>query len=294
MELKKNDIIKLCSKNLRKFENVVIYLNYEAKGIFNSEILMFVSIVDHLKPHLIIESGRARGHSTKVICEFFSDSEYDIHSVEYHKFTNDSIIAMKELYKYKNLTLHFANAFQAIPKLTTNRCCVLIDGPKGVSAIKLAVELLKNPLVVAVFIHDLHKDSPERPLAEKLFSNTFFSDDEEFVETFKKLDDPCWETQGSFKEFKNWGPYRRGERKMKSYSSTLGVIFNGDNAINNQAYEEYFKTEKQNRGKFVTIERIVRKLFDEAKRRIVIPFWFCMYYVTKLRLGLQEAGNEKE
>ena len=111
MALKKEDIINLCSKNLRKFEDVVKELNYEIKGIFNSEMLMFISIVDYFKPKLIIESGRARGYSTKIISEFFKNTNFRIHSIEYNKYTKDSIIAMKRLSKYRNLK--FTNCIQS-------------------------------------------------------------------------------------------------------------------------------------------------------------------------------------
>jgi len=67
MLLNKESIIKICQNYLPIFKNVIKDINYEIKGIINSEMLLFVSLVKYFKVNLILGSGRANGQSN----EFF-------------------------------------------------------------------------------------------------------------------------------------------------------------------------------------------------------------------------------
>jgi len=275
--MEKEEIIDICQKTEKKFKKIIKNISYEKKGIFNSEMLMFVSIVESLGIKNIIESGRARGQSTKVICEFFNNPNYKIDSIEYYKYNKDAIIAMRRLHQYKNLNLHFGDALGLIPKILKNECCILLDGPKGDKALKLAASLFKNPFVRAVFIHDVHKDSPHRMVMENLFNYTFFSDDEDFIKRFKYLDKDCWIKQARYKKARDWEPYKRGQKKMQSYSSTLGAVFNNKSGINTQFYKEYFGNKRSNKIR----KRIVTGAVHKICRSAAIPVWFILYYLNK-------------
>jgi len=289
--MNKTEIIKYCEQNVRRFceKTSTNSYTYTVKGIINSELLLVCSVIKMLECTLIIESGRARGQSTKVLADFFGTSDYNIHSIEFNKFTKDSIIAMKRLKGYKNLKLHFGDSFKIAQNLIERDCCVLIDGPKGRDAIRLTIDLLTNPLVKVVSIHDCYKGSDTRKLLEEIFNYTFFSDDKTFIDKFSFVDNKCWEIINTYKDYRYSSPYIRDGQRVDSYFATLGVIFNGDNAINKQVYDKYFETEKQNKGELVTTKKNVTKVFDEVKRRTVIPFWFCMYHFTKLRLILRDV-----
>ncbi|AUV84143.1 hypothetical protein C2R22_21420 (plasmid) [Salinigranum rubrum] len=113
---------------------------------------------------------------------------------------------------------------------------VLIDGPKGDEALKLALKLLKRDEVAAAFVHDLHRNTLHRDLGELLFNYTYFSDDEIFVEKFSHLDDSCWEVLGD-----DWAPYLRKGEEIESYASTFGVFFNGDQPIDPLREDNYRK-----------------------------------------------------
>ena len=232
MNFNSHNIIEICNINLSSFRNSLEGINYEKGGIYNSEMLLFVSLIKHFGVNLIIESGRARGQSTKVIAENFKDSDYKIFSIEYNKYSSDVRISKEKLQNYKNINLLFGDSFKILPPLITEKCYVLIDGPKRVAAIQLAIESLKNPLVKAVFIHDLYKDSPHRKVAEKIFNDYFFTDNKNYVNIFKSLDINCWIEQRKYRETQSWGPYKRGKKKFKSYAPTLLVIFNSENAFN--------------------------------------------------------------
>ncbi len=277
MILSKENIIKICVDNLNSFENVVKRMNFEIKGIFNSEMLLFISLANHLGVKLIIESGRANGQSTKVLAENFKNPDYKIISIEFNKYSSDVKYSYERLKKYKNLKLLFGNSFNLIPKFITEECFILIDGPKRIDALKLAVESLKNSLVKAVFIHDLHKDSPHREDAEKLFSNYFYTDDEDYVKKFKKMDKQCWLDQLKYRGSKSWGPYRRGNRIMKSYSSTLLVVLNNKNPFDKTYYENLLKKKKSQMNRKWSLKYIIDGWPSRLKKIVIFPIHYLYF-----------------
>lgn len=228
-----NELIELCERYKNDFYTNVTDFHYEAKGIINSELLLLVSLAKHYRVSAVIESGRARGYSTKIIASTLP--ECSIVSVEYDRFSYDSLIAMRNLKRFQNIQFVYGDASVVLPPLITGKSIVLIDGPKGASAVKLAAQLLTNSAVQAVLVHDLHKDSPHRALAEAVFSNSFFTDNVEYVGHFKDIDESCWKRLGQYPKTKNWGPYQRGNRKMKSYSATLACFFNSAEPLKEDA-----------------------------------------------------------
>ena len=82
-----------------------------------------------------------------------------------------------ELFKKKNAD--YGNAFEVIPRLLDNnkRCAVLIDGPKGLHAIELAMKLLvDNENLLWCMFHDVYKDAyPARDLLDKYFPDAIYS-----------------------------------------------------------------------------------------------------------------------
>ena len=117
--LTKDKIVRICSGNLQKFKNIIGNTPYEIEGIFYSEMLLFVSLAKYFGVNLIIESGRARGQSTKIISECFKQPHYKIKSIESQKYSADVKVSYRRLKDYKNLKLIFGNSFDIIPKLIT-------------------------------------------------------------------------------------------------------------------------------------------------------------------------------
>lgn len=259
-------------------------------GIVNSEMLLFISLVKYFGVKLIVESGRANGYSTKIIAECFKKPEYKIYSVENNKYSPDVKISFEKLKKYENLILLFGDSFNIIPNLITEKCCILIDGPKGVRAISLAIELLKNPLTKAVFIHDLFKDYPHREDAEKIFSNYFFTDNKDYIEKFKSLDNHCWIVQRKCRKLKSWGPYRRRKKIMKSYGPTLAVFINSDNIYNIKHFNTLLKSIKQWKRSW-SIKHFFNNFLTRFKRIIQFPFSY-MYYEKRVKCKKQLNFND--
>lgn len=209
---------------------------YEEKGVFNSELLLFISVVELLEPDRIVESGRARGHSTKVLAEYFEDRDIDIISIEQIRGSDDDKIARDKLAGHEQVELLYGDSREIIDSELESSTVVLIDGPKGDEALKMTLDLLKQDEPEAVFIHDLHRNTLHRDLSELLFNYTYFSDDEAFVEKFRHLDEPCWEQLDN-----SWAPYLRKDEEIESYASTFGVFFNGDEPIDSLREDNYRK-----------------------------------------------------
>jgi len=242
--MKKKLIIKICEKNKKKFSQIIRNTKFEIRGMLNSELLLVFSLASYLNINQIIESGRARGYSTKILARSFLGSEKYIQSIDYDRFGKDVKFSEKNLKKYRNIKLFYGDSIQLIPKLIKEDCIVIIDGPKGERAIQLALKILKDKRVKIVFIHDLHKNTFSRNLAEILFPHAFFSDDKNFVQKFKDLDKPIWE------QVRNTGraPYKRKGEKSESYGPTLAVIFNSNTIFDNLAIKNYIKHKSKKEG----------------------------------------------
>lgn len=289
------EIIQICKREENYLLNMLEGFSYDIKGILNSEMLLFCSISKFLGIKNIIESGRARGNSTEVLARYFKNSpQISIFSVEYSKYTEDSLIAMKRLCKYRNLKLYFANSLSLLPQLTkVGLCTVLIDGPKGKYALQLATFLLKNPKVKAVFMHDFHKDTELRSILDELYPNVFSSDNPDSVNTFSPLDKPCWDVYKNWQGYKDWGPYKSGKIKMKSYGPTLTMILNNEEGIDKE------KQVLDRLGlepiciKASPIRNILRKVRMFLPKISEIPI-FSRYYIALIHYSLYSRNKYSE
>ncbi|MHA1492237.1 MAG: hypothetical protein ACTSRI_21620 [Promethearchaeota archaeon] len=282
--LNKEDIIKVCSDNLPSFRNIIKGIEFKKEGIFNSEMLLIISIVKYFGIEMIIESGRANGQSTKIISETFKNQKHKIYSIEYNKYCHHIKTSFERLRSYKNLRLMFGDSFKEIPKLITKECCILIDGPKDIDAIKLAIESLNNPLVKAVFIHDMDKDSPFRECAEKVFQNSFFTDTMDYVEKFKSLDKNCWIELRKHRKYRSIAPYRKGNKKKRSYTGTLLLIMNSfklyDKKFLNTLCNEkelYMKKVKKELKEILSLKYFFEILTIYIKSFFQFPFFYIYY-----------------
>ncbi|MBN1803417.1 MAG: hypothetical protein JW891_18040 [Candidatus Lokiarchaeota archaeon] len=289
MELKNDDIIEICQKYLPIFEKNVANIGYELKGICNSEMLLFVSIIQYFQVKLIIESGRASGYSTKIIAANFNSSNQEIYSIEYLKYTKDSIQSHENLFGYKNLHLIYGDSNKIIPKLINRECCVLIDGPKDDAAIKLAVRIMKNSFVKAVFIHDMDKESNHRTWMERIFKNIFFTDDTSYVNAFKHLDEEMWLELRKHKRDDMYGPYLKNSKHSKSYYHTLALIFNSKDFFDQDAYFSYIKTIKSQKNKW-KISFLFENFFGTIKKILQYPK---IYFFVELNVDKRNGINFK-
>lgn len=231
-------IDEIIQKNLKRFEEIVLRVKTEDYGIFPSEALLMLSLIDALNCTTILESGRARGYSTRIFAEFFIQDKISIFSIDIDKDSKDAKYAESNLKQYKNLNLLYGDSIQILPQLIKKDTAVFIDGPKNDSALLLAINCLKNKNVKVVFIHDLRKTIFQRDIAEMLFPAIYFADDEKFLEKYNFLN-------------KELIP------KYNPRYTALGVIVNTNGAMNIKKATKYQLY--QNPEKTIT-EKLMRKL----------------------------------
>lgn len=238
---------------------------YQLRGILNSEALLIIAVAEYYGVKHIIESGRARGHSTNLLAKYFTGSDTKITSIDLDKHSPDAHYSEEYLKRYQNLALIYGDSFTLIKEQVEEDCVVFIDGPKGEAAIRLCSDLLKDKRVKAVLIHDLHQNVFTRNICELIFTNTFYSDDSEYVERFKSLDADCWEVmQGT-----NYAPYLRAGNQVLSYGHTLALVFNSTSPYREPYYSNYLHYKKQNR---TSIKRILREKFFSTLNQVRL--WF--------------------
>ncbi|WP_259074568.1 hypothetical protein [Salinibacter ruber] len=285
MGVESGGIIDICSQIRDSFDSIASDVKYQAKGVFHSEMLLVCAITEALGVSHIVESGRARGQSTYLLARYFDASTgCRITSVEYEKYTRDAIIAMNRLRGHSNVDLQFGDSWNLLPSLCTEEeCIVVIDGPKGRDAVQLAARVLRNPEVRVVFIHDLHAVAAGRKMTEQFFpdSNTFFTDDEQYVEAFRDLDERCWEEMKEYPETaEGWAPYLRHGEKIPSYAHTFAMIVNTAEGIDVvdecTEYAQKFKSES------TLLQRAKGKILNFLESEMTKPYWALRYWLQQL------------
>src|SRR5919109_2973416 len=112
-------------------------LPYERKGVLYSEIFFLYLCARTMRPARILESGRARGQSTALLALSFPEAA--IVSFEHDARSPDAAVAAARLTPYRNVELRFGDATRELPAIARPGDVVLIDGPKGFRALRLAL-----------------------------------------------------------------------------------------------------------------------------------------------------------
>lgn len=235
------NLIEIVSKYTPEYRKKTGENPYQERGVLPSEALLICSIIKDSGIKNLYESGRARGYSTKIFGDFFRDDKYlKITSIDIDRNSNDSKYSEKILKEYKNINLIYGDSTKMLSEIN-KKSVVFIDGPKGDEAIILACDLIKNKNIKYIFIHDLHKDTFHRNLTENIFNNVFFTDNLEYVKNFRNIDDNAWKSM----EKNGEKPYVRKNKNINSYGSTLAMITNGENPLNESFYRNYLKYFKE-------------------------------------------------
>src|SRR5437762_4619501 len=157
----------------------------DAGGIGPRGMFFFYAAVQPLAPGQILESGRMRGGSTLMLARCFPQAR--IVSVEFDRDPAHAVVAESRLRPYPNVELLFGDSREILPARLQPGDAVLIDGPKGFRALKLASQLLRTGKPCAVLIHDFYPREPARKFVERHWPNAFFSDDPAFAIYFREL-----------------------------------------------------------------------------------------------------------
>lgn len=170
---------------LRAFERAIGAVERVPRGVLPSEVFFVYATLGSYRPRQILESGRALGQSTRLLARCFPD--VPLVSVEYDRDDPDAARALALLKGHDNIECLFGDSFDLLPPRVLAGDVAVIDGPKGLRALRLAYILLRRGAAVA-FIHDCHKGSAIRAYLERNVPWAFFSDDQEFVRLYCRLD----------------------------------------------------------------------------------------------------------
>jgi predicted O-methyltransferase YrrM len=154
-------------------------------GIGPRGMFFFYAVVRRFAPNQILESGRMRGGSTLMLARCFPKAR--IVSVEFDRDPNHAAVAEAKLKPYANVELLYGDSREILPRRLQAGAAVLIDGPKGFRALKLALRLLRTGKPCAVLIHDFYQGQPARKFVERHWPGAFFSDDPAFAVHLREL-----------------------------------------------------------------------------------------------------------
>lgn len=203
------------------YEEHVADISLSPKAIAFSEMLFFCATIAGTEPRQIVESGRAQGTSTLILGRMFPDTQ--IVSIEYDPNSHDAAVAHKRLKDLPNVAPIFGDARQVLEALTLPKDIVLIDGPKRFRALRLALRLLANLPVRAVFLHDYRRGLPEREFLQQAIPEAFYSDDKAFIDKYAYLDQSTIDYQEE-RNIDEWRPYLLRGEPQESYGATLACI----------------------------------------------------------------------
>lgn len=138
--------------NLDEFDKVAGLAPYRRKGMFYSEVFLFLQACQRQRVDLIIESGVKFGMSTRLLS---GAGPGEIISID-----RDGILLDAAL--YPNVRMIQSDSRVAVPQLLKQagwepprRVGVLIDGPKGQAALDLKEVCLRWPACRLVGVHDV-------------------------------------------------------------------------------------------------------------------------------------------
>jgi hypothetical protein len=237
-EITEDILAPIFQRYLADFEERVLPLDWQARGILTSEGFAFCALAAELGADLIIESGIWRGKSTDVWCKFFADTARVV-AVD-QRIPPEVSGRLKTTFPDMDLTLRSGDGISLLPQYATGnpgkKIAVFIDGPKGPTAVNLAKKMFELPNVCLVGMHDVHTISRGKSNATRKYLDSwerpgFCTDADWFVRSYCRLDlrDTGWDSDQKVR----WVPYElvtpqnNGERRLGSYGPTAGFAIKG-------------------------------------------------------------------
>lgn len=138
---------------LASFLMIAQRIPYIKKGIFYSELYLFLAVCREMGVRAILESGVRDGMSTHVLSAAFHGFIYSVDR-EFHIPAPGNVKFVR------------GDALDVIPSLlerhANSRVGILIDGPKGITALALKDACLTMPCTKVVAVHDVAPGHGER------------------------------------------------------------------------------------------------------------------------------------
>ena len=186
-------------------------------AIFTTELVFFLASCEAIGVRYIIESGRQDGYSTQILGEFARRTGMRAASIDYEEDAERGRRCRARLAGYP-IDLRIGSAFELLGQMVNDSpigpIALLLDGPKGFSAVSVTAAAAADPKVALIAFHNLESDKPYRYVIEAVADAPIFYE----------------EVLGEGGE--NWSALRRAEvahctklgAQRSLAHSTLGVI----------------------------------------------------------------------
>lgn len=159
---------------------------YRPGGILPSEMLAFVALCKEQGVTNIVESGRHLGYSTTVLAE----AGFELYSVD-HEPIHD---VDAEFMKYRNVRLFIGEAHRLVPQWIRHRCAVLLDGPKGIPALRLWQSVQNRAVLCGIHDASVNNANGPNPCRQPMTeAGAWFTDDPEYIAATEHLDTEAWQ-----------------------------------------------------------------------------------------------------
>jgi hypothetical protein len=190
-------------------------------AIFPTELVFFLASCQAIGVRYIIESGRQDGYSTRILGEFARRTGVLAASIDYEEDAERGRRCRARLAGYP-IDLRIGSAFELLGPMVRESpaapIALLIDGPKGFSAVSVTAAAAADPKVALISLHNLDPGKGYRRVLETVAGAPIFHE----------------EVLGDVGE--NWSALRRAETahcarigtQRSLEHSTLGVIHVGD------------------------------------------------------------------
>jgi hypothetical protein len=186
------------------------------RGIINSEMAAVLAISRMVRAERVVESGRFKGQSTYILAKYLPDVEVVSMDRCIEAYKEAEEIARKRLSVFENVDIRTGDALDALVPCIAEKTVptvVLLDGPKGPSAVSLLRKAFTYDHVRAGFIHDMPSwRTDARQASEDAFENAFYTDDERYVAMTRHCD----------VETDDWKPYVLKGNSIDTYGPTMG------------------------------------------------------------------------
>src|SRR5690554_887704 len=181
MDFSLDKTLAVATSVLPAFEEATRDSGYAVRGVDTSEMFFVYATVASagLRPRQIIETGRALGQSTWILGKLYPTTP--VISIEYEADAPDAPKAVERLRPLGNVACLFGDARVLAPALTLPGDVVVIDGPKELRALKVAMDVLAAKRPALVFIHDCYRGLMIRCFLDRHVPWAFFSDDLRWV-----------------------------------------------------------------------------------------------------------------
>ncbi len=146
-------------------------------AIFPTELVFFLASCEAIGVRYIIESGRQDGYSTRILGEFARRTGARAASIDYEEDAERGRRCRARLADYP-IDLRIGSAFELLGQMVNESSigpiALLLDGPKGFSAVSVTAAAATDPKVALISFHNLEADKPYRYLLETVADAPIF------------------------------------------------------------------------------------------------------------------------